>query len=93
MNIALDYDDTYTRDPRFWDAVISLAEYIGHTVFFCTCRGEHDNNEDMKTPDGVVVYFTNGEAKKPYMARIGIKVDIWIDDMPELLVEGACLVG
>lgn len=29
MIIALDYDDTYDRDPLFWDQVIATAARCG----------------------------------------------------------------
>ena len=42
MIIALDYDDTYDRDPPFWDQVIAAAARCGHTVIVVTMRHEHE---------------------------------------------------
>ena len=32
MHLALDYDNTYTRDPKTWDKVISIFRQAGHKV-------------------------------------------------------------
>ena len=32
MLLAIDYDETYTLDPLFWDEVIYLAQNHGHNV-------------------------------------------------------------
>ena len=94
MNIALDYDDTYTRDPEMWDGFIALCRGRGHEVFICTCRGPNpQENQDMVVPAGIDVYYTNGQSKAPYMARLGIMVHVWIDDTPEMLIDGVMLVG
>ena len=94
MNIALDYDGTYTRDPKMWDGFISMCKWHGHKIFICTCRGPNpQENQDMVVPAGIECYFTNGQSKAPFMERQGITVHVWIDDMPDMITDGAMLVG
>lgn len=38
MNIALDFDDTFTADEPFWKAFIERTEAAGHKVWIVTCR-------------------------------------------------------
>ncbi len=34
LTIAIDYDDTYTADPVFWDKFIQLAQNHNHKMLF-----------------------------------------------------------
>ena len=36
MFLVLDYDDTYTAAPLFWDNFIESAKVNGHTIVCCT---------------------------------------------------------
>lgn len=81
MLIALDYDDTYTRDPVFWDQFLELAVSTGHRVICLT----------MRYPEEAVslsceVFYTSRKAKKPYAAALMLHVDIWIDDAPHFIL-------
>lgn len=80
MNVALDFDGTYTRDPELWNAFISLAKERGHTVKICTMRYPHEVVPDL----GIEVVYTSRKAKFGTM-----EADIWIDDMPQLLFENS----
>ena len=85
MHIALDYDDTYTRNPDMWDKIIKKMRKAGCTVCIVSDRG-NDASDMVKAhlEDRVdAFYFTDGEAKKPWMLNKGLKTDIWIDDCPE----------
>lgn len=86
MRIALDYDDTYTKDPTLWNKFINLVRSRHHEIVICTCRGTL-YNEDMIFPSNMIIYYTSGKSKKPYMESIGIKIDVWIDDCPEMLLD------
>ena len=94
MNLALDYDDTYTRDPIFWDAVIDLAQKRGHKVYCITAR--HDtpiNHNEVHRDLGKLIgtdacLFTSMMAKKKYAYSKGINIDVWIDDMPVFVDTG-----
>ena len=82
--IALDYDGTYTADPPLWNSFIQAATKSGHRVICITMRTPQ---ESIQIPCDV--YYTSRKAKIPFMRDLGIKVNIWIDDMPELLFQGA----
>ena len=88
MILGLDYDGTYTADPEFWDAVCVMAVSRGHTVVMVTARCA-DEMEDVSTPKDVAVYCTCRKPKKMYMEMVHrIRVDVWIDDMPEGITLG-----
>jgi hypothetical protein len=86
MNISLDYDETYTRDPIAWDHFISLMKSRGHTVYCVTLRSSelHESLEVMHDLNGKVdaIFFTNRSAKRSFMSNQGLWIDVWIDDMP-----------
>lgn len=89
MNIAIDYDDTYTKDPHLWDRFIRDAKENGHRVWIVTCRRDTDENrEDLGKPSDCVVFFTSLSPKHAYMAKMGLNVDVWIDDDPACILHG-----
>ena len=50
MNIAIDYDDTYTLDKKLWNQVINMFISAGHNVYCVTKRYKaiaDDIREDM----------------------------------------------
>lgn len=84
MKIALDYDGTYTEDPYLWDIFITKALLRNHEIFFVTFRPEDCPIDYDK---GLIdVYYTSAVPKKFYMDHKGIKVDVWIDDNPDLII-------
>lgn len=89
MKIALDYDDTYTKDPDFWDQVIFLAKECHHKVYVVTNRlGEEEDDEVLNIPIDVNrIFFTEGSAKRKFMEDEGIEIDVWIDDEPRYIEE------
>lgn len=86
MNIGLDFDDTYTRDPIAWDLFIQLMKSRGHYVYMVTWRDEQEaqeireNTQLMNLLDGL--YATNRKNKAKFMFDKGICIDVVIDDMP-----------
>jgi hypothetical protein len=92
MNLAIDFDDTYTRDPQMWDAFIGLALKNGHNVYCVTARA-HAQDEQVLGSIGQMVgrqncYFTAMQGKRAYMWANKIRIDVWIDDMPDMIVNG-----
>lgn len=83
MRIALDYDQTYTVDPEFWEGVIALAGTHSHTVTCVTKRGVSNQGETCEISCPVV--YTDRAAKLPYTEEMGLHFDIWIDDAPQNL--------
>ena len=88
MNIALDFDDTYTRDPILWDKFIDDALERGHDIRIVTFR-----RPEMTDPAinwialKIPVIFTSFQQKRQYTTSIGWLPDIWIDDTPEYIVD------
>lgn len=88
MLISLDFDDTYTLDPYFWDRFIVSAKSRGHEVICVTSR-KCGNTEDVITAlaDKVTIFCTSHRAKKDYLAEIGLFPDVWIDDKPKHILK------
>lgn len=88
MNIALDWDQTYTRDPAAWQAFIILFRSHGHRIWIVTARSE-------RTPVGPIpshvegVIYCDMEAKKSVTDRHDIEIHVWIDDEPIFIHKGA----
>lgn len=85
MIISLDYDDTYTRDPEAWDVFIKLFRSRGHKVYIVSWRCNGYEAEPVKVAlDAKVdaMYFTGRKAKQKFMFDQGMRIDVWIDDMP-----------
>ena len=95
MIIAIDYDNTYTADPEFWNKFILDAEEAGHKVICVTGR---DSLEDFARPvlESIgklcPVVFAGPKWKRDAALAKGWKVDVWIDDMPEMVAK-QILVG
>lgn len=91
MNISLDYDNTYTRDPKLWDMFISMAQSNGHKVYCVTMRSAAEIDDVVRDLDGKVdaIFGTNRIAKEKVMFREGISIDVWIDDMPFFVINNA----
>ena len=89
MLIAIDFDETLTRDAKLWRDFCHVADQLGHRIICVTARRDtEDNNESIEnwmTMNGVrlPVYYTGLRSKVEFMASHGHKVDIWIDDDPK----------
>ena len=85
MNISLDYDETYTRDPILWLNLIRIAKERGHKVYVVTMRYPEEGAEVLQELQRHVeqVIFTSRQAKKQYCYdNHKLNIDVWIDDMP-----------
>lgn len=82
MRIALDYDNTYTLDPAFWDDFIAAAQQRGHKVQIVSMRYPHENIEAPPAP----VVYTSRKAKSGVASA-----DVWIDDSPQWIYQDAVL--
>lgn len=91
MNIGLDYDDTFTRDPAGWAAFINMMRSRGHEVFIVTWRTPEETIEVTcsmhywKANDSGI-YSTSRKAKEKFMFEQGICIDVWIDDNPRAIL-------
>ncbi len=104
MNIALDWDLTFTADEPFWRKFIAMARESGHKVWIVTCRLDTEENwQDLMGHDypispvtvsdrtGLKSWqhkFTSHSPKRWFMEQQGIQIDIWIDDQPETIING-----
>jgi hypothetical protein len=91
LNIALDYDETYTADPELWNYFINMATVRGHKVWCVTARRDTEENREIVCIPGLPRYrhkFTSHSAKEWFMAEQGIKIDIWVDDNVRAITEG-----
>lgn len=91
MNISLDYDNTYTRDPKFWNDFCAMATDNGHTVYCVTMRTPSEGADVIASLQYRVsaIFFTSRKNKKDYMFSVGISIDVWIDDMPWFITNDA----
>lgn len=92
MNISLDFDNTYTRDPTFWNSFIQYSKHSGHMVYCVTARSVRQADEVISTIGQHVgeenCFFTDMKAKQDYMWSKHISIDVWIDDMPFFITTG-----
>lgn len=83
MNIALDYDNTYTADPVLWNMFLNNCILRGHKVYIITMRYENEVPQSIKDEHKIVrVIATGRKAKEKFVNNLNIKIDIWIDDAP-----------
>lgn len=95
MKIALDWDDTVTRDPTLWRQFVEIALRRGHDVRIVTMRYEREL-EDVREMvlawdvDHLPIIHTDRQQKRPYCAEHwSFFPDVWIDDSPEFIVSVA----
>jgi hypothetical protein len=93
IDYALDFDDTFTRNPALWVEFIRGAARHGQTVAIVTMRGEDELGDvrrqlsDAGPP--VRIFATDRKAKRPFMQALGHRVAVWIDDRPEFIIQHA----
>jgi len=88
MIIALDWDNTYTAAPYLFECFIEKCKELGIQVVIVTGRKpEHRIHTELDVP---IVYAGN-EYKRKAAEKAGYKVNIWIDDMPEMIGESMIL--
>lgn len=89
--LALDYDETYTRDPAFWSLVIRLAKQAGHTVLCATMRYPSEAVTVRKQLAKKVsqIITTGRKAKLPALENLGLSPNVWIDDHPSFILNDA----
>jgi hypothetical protein len=94
MNLAIDFDDTLTADPILWKAFCDKAHELGHKVWLVTCRRQTEENVDIvydyleEHGIEIPVIFTNLDSKQAHVYEMGLKIDIWVDDMPRSILYG-----
>ena len=93
MNIGLDFDGTVTEDPDLWMQFVKMMRAGGHSVYIVTMRYPSEINSDPEIMKftGVVndIIGTSRQAKQPHCEKLGITINIWIDDNPRAMNESA----
>lgn len=86
---AFDYDNTISRDASGFITIMTELQARGHNVFVVTARRPDIHPEDFHEIEKYFkVYKTRHIAKRLYMREVeGIEVDIWVDDMPEAIIQ------
>jgi hypothetical protein len=82
MKIAIDYDGTWDRDHAMWVLLAHMMQSNGHEVYIVTMRKDDRANEIRQLLTGLQVINTSQCAKADAMAKLGINIDVWIDDEP-----------
>lgn len=83
MTLAIDFDRTWTEDPALWRAFVAAAESRGHSVVMVT--GRKAWSDDMRRgeiPASVRIIYAGDRMKQRAAEAAGVRVDVWIDDMP-----------
>lgn len=90
MLISLDYDDTFTADPKLWTKFVKSAQKVGHKVICITARDFTEGNKyelELALPD-IPIIFCDMKPKRKVAESHGYDIDVWIDDTPEAITEG-----
>jgi hypothetical protein len=87
MIIAIDYDGTYAADPETFDKVIKLFQEAGHTVICVTGRDGGAMGDIVRATIGqlIPIVFAGPEWKKVAAKNQGYNVDVWVDDVPNMI--------
>ena len=86
MIVAIDYDGTYAAAPELFNEIIKLFQDNGHTVICVTARPEVMGQSILDSIGKLIpVVFAGSEWKREAAKQRGYKVDVWIDDMPEMI--------
>ena len=85
LKIALDYDETFTKDPWLWQMFVAAAKERGHEVKIVTSRYKEmtiDNEQLEECADvmGIDIIYTGMEQKSYHY-----EADIWLDDYPVII--------
>ena len=90
--VALDYHNTYSADPKFWDTFIYMCWMRKWDVYCITHHTGEKQNEKLMDSIGKIlpadkIIFTMGKAKLDYVKSLGIEIDIWIDNNPIHIIQ------
>lgn len=90
MKIALDWDETFTRDPTLWVSFVRRAQQRKHIVKIVTMRSKA---QAVEIENALFIYgldldiiATGMNQKRAFCAAEEFFPDVWIDDTPEFIV-------
>lgn len=91
MLIAIDYDDTWSKDPVFWRSFCRHAAGAGHRVIMVTNRqGDARDVRELRSLRSCVceiIFAQEGPKRNAARAR-GYRPHVWIDDNPSTVDHG-----
>ena len=96
MTIAIDFDNTWTRDPEFWAETVKRGRERGIEFVIVTGRSDEGvfGAQVRRAIQDIPIVFAAMEWKRKAALRRGWIVDIWIDDMPEYIgPQDSILIG
>lgn len=85
MNIAIDFDNTFSSDPDLFKSFIKICESRNHKCYIVTMRNgtDEDRKEIESTTGGMLpVIYCGHTFKRKVTSQMGINIHIWIDDLP-----------
>lgn len=93
MIISIDFDQTWTQDPEAWRMFARLLAGRGHTVIVTTNRYDlplvsHEVYAAVGTRAVRDIIFAGPKPKRQAARERGYHVDVWVDDMPEMVLWG-----
>jgi hypothetical protein len=93
MKLALDFDDTFTRDPALWVQFTLNSQQRGHIVYGITMRTPQECVGELFDNYRALVDYvipTSRAAKKSFCEDVhGLIIDVWIDDRPFWILNDA----
>ena len=84
MNVAIDYDNTYTLDPVAWNKIINILLESNHKVYCVTKRYEAIAEDIRDALDIPIIYAL--KSKLEAVQSEGVEIDVWIDDRPHSIM-------
>ncbi len=83
MIFALDFDNTFDRDPELFREIVQLLRGRGHVAVCVTSRMAGINDAVEQMVGDVPVVYAGTRWKRAAARDAGYLVNVWIDDLPE----------
>ena len=91
LTISIDFDQTFSADPKMWGEFAMKSDAEGNTVVMISRRPDTpENQKEIADTIGVhmhafkkIMLIGADALKADAAAAAGLKVDIWIDDAPQ----------
>jgi hypothetical protein len=91
VNFGLDYEGTFARDTVLWGLLITQMKIRGHRIYLFTLKTttEAASIPASATSQMTATYATSRRSKEDYARSRGIVIDVWIDNNPKSIYNGA----
>jgi hypothetical protein len=91
MIFGIDFDGTFSADPALFHSFLDLLTATGHSAVIVTGRSKPTGTKgigefvvEVVTKGRIPIVYAGMSSKRKMAEEAGYKVDIWIDDNPEL---------